>query len=174
MATKRDIITLPDPLLRKPSDAIEQVDGEVRALIDDMLLTMYEAPGVGLAGVQIAVPKRLIVMDIARDEEEKSPIVMINPQIVKSGDELRSHEEGCLSLPEIFAELERPDCITVKYVDRDGKLQEGDFDGLMSTVIQHEIDHLDGIMFVDHLSKLRRDRLIKKFIKAQRAAADAL
>lgn len=171
--TKRQIITLPDPLLRRASASVERVDDALRTLADDMLETMYDAPGIGLAAVQVAVPRRLIVMDVAyraADEEggarPKDPIVMINPEIVATGEELRSREEGCLSIPEFYAEIERPADITVRYVDREGTQQEKDFDGLLATVIQHEVDHLDGKLFIDYLSRLKRDRVIKKFVKA--------
>ena len=171
--TKRPIITLPDPLLRKPSAPIERVDDELRALIDDMFDTMYDAPGIGLAGVQIAVPRRVIVMDASyrsADEEggeaPKEPIAMINPEIVAHGDELRAHEEGCLSIPEFYAEIERPGQITVRYLDAEGNEQERDCEGILATVVQHEVDHLDGKLFIDYLSRLKRDRVIKKFVKA--------
>jgi len=171
--SKRTIITVPDPLLRSASAPVERVDDELRALADDMLETMYDAPGIGLAAVQVAVPRRLIVMDVAyrnADEEggerPREPIVMVNPEIVARGDELRMHEEGCLSIPEFYAEIERPGEITVRYLDRDGARHEKRFDGLLATVIQHEVDHLDGKLFIDYLSRLKRDRVIKKFVKA--------
>jgi len=168
--TVRDIVNLPDPILRKKAQPLERVDDEVRRLAADMLETMYDAPGIGLAAPQIAVSRRLIVMDIARDEEPKSPIVMINPQIVSLGDEPRLHEEGCLSIPDIYAEIERPGWCRVRYIDEAGMEQEMDCEGLMSTVVQHEVDHLDGVLFIDHLSRLRRERLVKKFLKAQRSS----
>lgn len=180
--TKREIITLPDSLLRKASVPVERVDDELRTLLDDMLETMYDAPGIGLAGVQVAVPRRVIVMDVAYrhpDEEEgergegaeppertKSPICMINPEILTRSDEMRTHEEGCLSIPDYYAEIERPAEITVQYVDRDGKQQEMVCDDILATVVQHEVDHLDGKLFIDYLSRLKRDRVIKKFVKA--------
>ncbi len=171
--TKREIITLPDPLLRSRSAPVERVDDELRALIDDMFETMYDAPGIGLAGVQIAVPRRLIVMDASyrsADEEggeaPKVPIVMVNPEIIARGDELRAHEEGCLSIPEFYAEVERPANVTVRYLDRDGKQQEQECEGILATVVQHEVDHLDGKLFIDYISRLKRDRVIKKFVKA--------
>lgn len=165
-----EIIKLPDPILRDVSKPFEQVDDEVRALADDMLATMYDAPGVGLAGIQIAIPRRIFVMDTAKEEEPNSPIVMINPEILNFSDEPRLYEEGCLSIPEMYAELERPDAVRVRYLDRDGEQQERDFEELDATVIQHEIDHLDGKLFIDYLTRLRRDRLVRKFIKAQREA----
>lgn len=164
----REIIKLPDPFLRKKAQPIERVDDEVRKLSADMLETMYAAPGIGLAAPQVAVSRRLLVIDIARDEEPKSPVVMINPEIVQLGGEPRPHEEGCLSIPEIYAEIERPGQCRVRYVDEAGAERDLDCEGLMATVVQHEIDHLDGVLFIDHLSRLRRDRLVKKFLKAQR------
>ncbi|MGE0613624.1 MAG: peptide deformylase [Hyphomicrobiales bacterium] len=172
----REIITLPDPLLRKPSDPVERVDGELLKLADDMLETMYDAPGLGLAAVQVAVPRRLIVMDTSwREPEEeggepaaKSPIVMINPEILEFSEELRPHEEGCLSIPDYYAEIERPRKIRVRYLDREGKPREITAEDVLATVIQHEVDHLDGKLFIDYLSRLRRDRVIKKFVKAAR------
>jgi peptide deformylase len=165
----RDIIKLPDPVLRRKALPFERVDDDVRALAADMLDTMYEAPGIGLAAPQVAVSRRLIVMDISRDEEPKSPIVMINPAILSLNGEPRVHEEGCLSIPDIYAEIERPGQCRVRYIDESGALQEMDCEGILSTVVQHEIDHLDGVLFIDHLSRLRRDRLVKKFLKAQRS-----
>jgi peptide deformylase len=166
----RDIIKMPDPVLRKKALPLERVDDEVRQLAADMLETMYDAPGIGLAAPQVAVSRRLIVMDIARDEEPKNPLVMINPEIISLGDELRVHEEGCLSIPDIYAEIDRPGQCRVRYIDEEGVAQEMDCEGLMATVVQHEIDHLDGVLFIDHLSRLRRDRLVKKFMKAQRSS----
>ncbi len=166
----RDIIKMPDPVLRKKAVPLERIDDEVRQLAADMLETMYEAPGIGLAAPQVAVLRRLIVIDITRDEDApKSPIVMVNPEIISLGDEPRVHEEGCLSIPEIYAEIERPGQCRVRYIDEHGVHKEMDCEGLLSTVVQHEIDHLDGVLFIDHLSRLRRDRLVKKFMKAQRS-----
>jgi peptide deformylase len=166
------IITLPDPLLRKPSALVERVDDELRALLDDMLATMYAAPGIGLAGVQVAVPRRILVMDTAKpDEEPARPICMINPEIVEIiGEELRVHEEGCLSIPDVYAEIERPRAVRVRYINRDGKPAEMVCEDVLSTVVQHEIDHLDGKLFIDYLSRLRRDRIVKKMTKARREA----
>ncbi len=166
--TKLEIIKVPDPLLRTVSAPVERVDDEIRKLLDDMLETMYAAPGLGLAGVQVAVPKRVMVMDIAKDDEPKNPISLINPEILERSEEMRVHEEGCLSLPEVFAEIERPAACRVSYVDRDGNAREMLFEDLLSTVVQHEIDHLNGVLFIDHLSKLKRDMIIKKYLKAQK------
>jgi len=168
--SRREIVKLPDPVLRKKAQPVERVDDEVRQLAADMLETMYDAPGIGLAAPQVAVSRRILVMDIARDEEAKHPLVMMNPEILSLGDEPRVHEEGCLSIPEIYAEIERPGECRVRYIDQAGAVQERDCEGLMATVVQHEIDHLDGVLFIDHLSRLRRDRLVKKFLKAQRSS----
>lgn len=166
--TKLDIITIPDPLLRTKSAEIERIDDELVKFTEDMLETMYDAPGIGLAAVQVAIPRRVLVIDIAREDEEKNPYVMINPKILHKGDEMRSYEEGCLSIPKIYAEIERPDKIEVEYLDANGDKQHLRADGLLSTVIQHEVDHLDGMLFIDYLSKLKRDRLIKKFSKIKK------
>jgi len=176
--TKRDIITLPDPLLRRSSAPVERVDDELRHLIDDMLETMYDAPGIGLAAVQIAIPRRIIVMDVKyrdRDDEggevAKEPIVMVNPEIVTLGDEMRVHEEGCLSIPEFYAEVERPASVTVRYIDREGKQCTRECEDVLATVVQHEVDHLNGKLFIDYISRLKRDRLIKKFVKTAKGEA---
>lgn len=166
--TKLDIITIPDPLLRTESAEIERIDDELVKFTEDMLETMYDAPGIGLAAVQVAVPRRVIVLDTAREDEEKNPYVMINPKILQKGDVMRSYEEGCLSIPKIYAEIERPDEIEVEYLDIKGKKQLLKADGLLSTVIQHEVDHLDGMLFIDYLSRLKRDRLVKKFSKMKK------
>ena len=165
-----NIIKLPDPILREASSPLERVDEDVRALADNMLETMYDAPGVGLAGIQVGVPRRILVFDTAREEEERNPVVMINPEIVQLSDEPNVYEEGCLSIPDMYAEVERPDAVRVRFLDREGTQLEQHFDELAATVIQHEIDHLDGKLFIDHLSRLRRDRLVKKFLKAQKEA----
>ena len=170
---KREIITIPDPLLREVSAPVERVDDDVRRLMDDMLEAMYEAPGIGLAAVQVAVPRRIVVVDTAREEEERNPLFLVNPEIVSLSDEMRPHEEGCLSIPEFYAELERPARCTVQFLDRDGKPREMDCTDILSTVIQHEVDHLNGVLFIDYLSRLKRDRVIKKFVKAKKAEAPA-
>lgn len=179
---KREIITIPDPLLRQVSQPVERVDDDLRRLMDDMLETMYAAPGIGLAGVQVAVPRRLFVMDPSQREEERegggetaspgpdrNPVVMVNPEIVRVSDETRVQEEGCLSIPDFYAEVERPAQCTVRYLDRDGNPQEMTCEGVFATVVQHEIDHLNGVLFIDYLSRLKRDRVIKKFVKARKA-----
>ena len=170
----RSIITLPDPKLRLVSTPLERVDGALRKLMDDMTETMYDAPGIGLAAIQLAEPIRLIVVYTTKADEPRRPLYFVNPQIVWSSDERRVYEEGCLSIPEYYEEVERPGSVRLRYVDRAGASQEMLAEDLLATVIQHEIDHLDGVLFIDYLSKLKRDRVIKKFIKiAKHAAADA-
>lgn len=168
---KLSIIKLPDPVLRQTARPLEDVTDSTRRLMDDMLETMYAAPGIGLAAPQVAVLHRVIVLDVSGDGEPKSPLFMVNPEIVELGSETRVHEEGCLSIPEIYAEIERPASCRVRFVDREGRRQEMLCEGLLATVVQHEIDHLNGVLFIDHLSRLRRERLIKKFLKGQREAA---
>jgi len=165
------IITIPDPVLRQTAEPVERVDDALRKLMDDMLVTMYDAPGVGLAAPQIGVSRRLIVMDGARDDEPRAPIVMVNPEILERSEELRLHEEGCLSIPEVTAEVERPAITRVAYLDREGKPQEAELEGILSTIVQHEIDHLNGVLFIDYLSRLKRDMIVKKFTKQKRAEA---
>jgi peptide deformylase len=167
---KRPIIKLPDPILRTQSSAVEQVDDDMRRLIDDMLETMYEAPGIGLAAIQVAVPKRLLVLDVTDKDEERNPIAMINPEILRLGDESRVYEEGCLSIPDVLVDIERPSTVTVRYIDREGKQQELNADGLLATAIQHEIDHLDGKLIIDFLSRLKRDMVVRRFKKQVRGA----
>lgn len=159
------IIALPDPLLREVSQPVERVDDEVRRFADDMLETMYDAPGIGLAAIQVGHPLRMLVIDISKEDEEASPHLFINPEIVKLSDEMNLHEEGCLSIPDYYAEVERPARITVTYVDHNGKQKEYEADGLLATCLQHEIDHLNGVLFIDHISKLKRDMVVKKFKK---------
>tara|TARA_X000000950_G_scaffold243468_1_gene298551 strand:- start:3 stop:527 length:525 start_codon:yes stop_codon:yes gene_type:complete len=163
--TKRKIIIEPDSILRKKSATLEKVDDSLRELLDDMLETMYSAPGIGLAGVQIGILKRLIVIDISKDEEKKSPLFLINPVIISKSNNTSVYEEGCLSLPGYFAEIERPAECQIEYVDYNGKKKDMKASGLLATCIQHEIDHLNGILFIDYLSKLKRDMIIKKLIK---------
>jgi peptide deformylase len=168
----RPILTLPDPKLRLASEPVPSVDASMRGLIDDMFETMYDAPGIGLAAVQIGVLQRLIVIDTAKQDETPAPLVLINPEITWKSEELSSYEEGCLSIPDYYEEVRRPERIRVKFLDRDGTPQEIEADGLLATVVQHEVDHLDGVLFVDHISKLKRDRVIRKFQKAARLARD--
>lgn len=166
--TIKPLIILPDPVLRQVSKPLEKVDSGVLKLADDMLETMYDAPGIGLAAIQIGEPLRLLVIDVAKEEEGRKPQVFINPEIVGSSDDRSTYEEGCLSIPGYYAEVERPAAITVKYIDRDGKLQELAAEGLLATCLQHEIDHLDGVLFIDHISRLKRDMVVKKFTKASK------
>jgi len=166
------IITVPDPLLRKVSDPIEEVDAAVVRLMDDMLETMYAAPGIGLAAIQVGVPRRLIVLDTSEEGEEKKALAMVNPEIVALSPKTRLYEEGCLSIPDVRVEIERPDAVTVRYIDRAGKQQELAAEGLLATAIQHEIDHLDGQLIIDFLSRLKRDMVIRKFKKQGRGERD--
>jgi len=168
----RDIIILPDKRLRVVSDPVQTVDKEVRTLVDDMFETMYKAPGVGLAAIQIGVPWRVVTADTSKKDDEKNPQVFINPEILSSSEETGVYEEGCLSIPEYYEEVERPTKIRVRYMDLSGKTHEIDADGFLATVLQHEIDHLNGVLFIDHISKLKRDRVIKKFQKAAKRAED--
>ena len=162
---QRKIVIEPDPILRKKSENLEKVDNELRLLLDDMLETMYAAPGIGLAAVQVGILKRLIVIDISKDKEKKNPIFLINPEIIFKSKKTSIYEEGCLSLPGHFAEIERPEECHIKYIDYDGKKKEMKANGLLSTCIQHEIDHLNGKLFIDYLSKLKKDMIIKKLVK---------
>jgi len=176
----KPIIILPDTRLRTLSDPVTDVDGNIRTLMDDMLETMYDAPGIGLAAIQIAVPKRVVVIDVAKREEDgennvekKNPIFLVNPEIVLASEETSVYEEGCLSIPEYYAEVERPARVRVRYLDRSGAKQELDADGILATCLQHEIDHLNGVLFIDHISRLKRERVVKKFTKeAKRRAED--
>lgn len=168
----RHIITLPDPKLRLVSRRIERVDAPLRKLMDDMIETMHDAPGVGLAAIQVAEPIRLLVVDVARKEEPPNPQVFVNPEVLESSGDRSTYEEGCLSIPEYYAEVERPASVRVRYINREGEPSEVLAEGLLATVLQHEIDHLDGILFIDHISKLKRDRVIKKFQKAAKRAGE--
>lgn len=167
----RKIIDLNDKRLRLISQPVEKITPEIRALADDMFETMYDAPGIGLAAIQIAEPLRLITMDLAKKEGENAPRIFINPEILSSSEELNVYEEGCLSIPEYYEEVERPARVRIRFMDIDGKVQEEDADGLFATCIQHEIDHLNGVLFIDHLSKLKREMVVKKFKKAAKLAA---
>ncbi|HTS39978.1 MAG TPA: peptide deformylase [Xanthobacteraceae bacterium] len=166
----RDIIILPDKRLRLVSKPVGKLDADTRKLIDDMFATMYAAPGIGLAAIQVGEPKRIITLDLAKKDQAKEPRVIINPEVLWSSDEKAKYEEGCLSIPEYYEEVERPAAVKVKYLDIDGKAKEIEANGLLATVLQHEIDHLNGVLFIDHISKLKRDRVIKKFAKAAKAA----
>ncbi len=164
--TIKPLIILPDPILRQVSKPIETIDGEVKKLADDMLETMYDAPGIGLAAIQIGVARRMLVLDVSKEGEDKKPLVFINPEVVASSDARSVYEEGCLSIPDYYAEVERPAAITVRHLDREGKEQVTEADGLLATCLQHEIDHLNGVLFIDHISKLKREMVIRKFTKA--------
>jgi peptide deformylase len=159
---KKQIITIPNPLLRKISEPVTSVNNEEKKLMDDMLETMYAAPGIGLAAVQVGVLKRIIVIDLSKDGEKKTPLFIVNPQITFKSDDLISYEEGCLSIPNQFAEIKRPSSCKVNFLDYNGKKKEINADGLLATCIQHEVDHLNGILFIDHLSKLKKDLILKK------------
>ena len=167
--TIRKILTEPDPFLRQKSAKVEQVNDEIRTLMDDMLETMYNAPGIGLAAIQIGVPKRVIVIDLSRDDEEKKPLYFVNPKIITNSDNEAVYEEGCLSVPGQFAEINRPDKCKVKYLDYDGNEKILDAEGLLATCIQHEIDHLEGILFIDYLSKLKKSMIVKKLSKQKKS-----
>ena len=162
------ILTAPDPRLKKKSVPVASVDSEVRQLMDDMLETMYEAPGIGLAAPQIGVLKRVVVLDIDREDTKTGPLCMANPEIVEASDEDLSYEEGCLSLPDHYSDVVRPAKVTVRFLDRDGKSQELACEGLLATCVQHEIDHLDGILFVDHISALKRNMILRKLLKTRK------
>ncbi len=164
----RKILIEPDPILRKKCEPLEKVNVNTKKLLDDMLETMYAAPGIGLAAVQIGILKRIVVIDISKSEEKKNPLFLINPQIVNQSKKTSIYEEGCLSLPGQFAEIERPAECTLKYIDYNGKEKELKADGLLATCIQHEVDHLDGILFIDYLSKLKKDMIIKKLVKQKK------
>ncbi|GIL01253.1 MAG: peptide deformylase [Alphaproteobacteria bacterium] len=184
----KPIITIPDPILREVSRPVERIDAELLRLLDDMLETMYDAPGIGLAGIQVGVPLRIVTIDVARRrraeeaagdgeqaaaaaedaEEERDPLFLINPVILARSDERSVHEEGCLSIPEYYAEVERPAACTVSFLDRDGRQQLIEAQGILATCLQHEVDHLDGRLFIDYLSRLKRDMVIKRFTKAAR------
>jgi len=163
--TVKTILTEPNKLLRQVSNPVEKVSDEERQLMDDMLETMYAAPGIGLAAIQVGVPKRIIVMDISRDENKKEPMYFVNPVIRNKNSEKATYEEGCLSVPDQFAEIERPNKCEVEYLDYDGKKQLLKADGLLATCIQHEMDHLEGILFIDYLSKLKKSMILKKLSK---------
>jgi peptide deformylase len=169
---RRDIIILPDKRLRLVSEPAKANDPGLRALVDDMFETMYEAPGIGLAAIQVGVPKRVVVMDLAKKDDPKEPMVFINPEVLWRSDEMAIYEEGCLSIPEFYEEVERPAKVRVIFLDLAGAEQEIEAAGLMATCLQHEIDHLNGVLFIDHISKLKRDRVIKKFTKAAKRAED--
>ena len=164
----RPLVILPDPVLRQLSKPVERIDDALRRFADDMLETMYDAPGIGLAAIQVGEPVRMLVIDLAKEDQPKAPMVVINPEIVARSSGMSTYEEGCLSIPDYYAEVERPDAVTVKYLDRDGRERTVEADGLLSTCLQHEIDHLNGVLFIDHISKLKRDMVVRRFRKLAR------
>jgi peptide deformylase len=168
----RDIIKLPDPRLRLVSKPVAKIDDEVRKLVADMFETMYAAPGIGLAAIQVGVPQRVVTLDLAKKDEPKQPQVIINPELLWTSEERSTYEEGCLSIPEFYEEVERPAQVKVRYTDLDGQVREVEANALLATCLQHEIDHLNGILFIDHISKLKRDRVTKKFAKAAKREAE--
>jgi peptide deformylase len=172
----RPIIEAPYPLLRQISSPVEAITPEIQTLIDDMFETMYAAPGIGLAAIQVGVPKRILVIDLQDPEEEggepvRNPLVFINPEILRSSETERPYNEGCLSVPDQYAEVERPDSIRARWLDRDGKLHEEEMEGMIATCLQHEMDHLEGVLFIDYLSRLKRDMILRKLAKARKLAA---
>jgi peptide deformylase len=166
----RDIIILPDKRLRLVSEPVKAIDRDIKALVADMFETMYDAPGIGLAAIQVGVPRRVVTMDLSKKEEAQEPRVFINPEILWRSDEKAKYEEGCLSIPEFYEEVERPTQVRVKYLDLEGREQELEASGLLATCLQHEIDHLNGVLFIDHISRLKRERVVKKFAKAAKRA----
>ena len=171
--TIKPIIYLPDPILRQQSVAVERVDSELESFIEDMIETMYDAPGIGLAAIQVGVPRRLLVIDVAGKDEPRNPQVFINPEIVATGEDTNVYEEGCLSIPDYYADVERPEAVTVRHLDRTGKQQVTEANGLLATCLQHEMDHLNGVLFIDHISKLKRDMVVRKFTKLARQRVTA-
>lgn len=167
----REILIAPDPRLREVSKPVVKVDDALRAIMDDMLETMYAAPGIGLAAIQIGIPLRVIVIDLARDDEDPQPSFFVNPEIHNPSEESGLYEEGCLSVPDYYEDVERPTACTVRYLDYQGNAQSLEAEGLLATCIQHEMDHLEGVLFIDHLSRLKRDRILRKLKKDQRLAA---
>lgn len=164
----RTIITAPDPRLKTVSDPVHHVNDETRALMDDMLESMYAARGIGLAAIQVGVPKRIIVMDLAREGEAPQPRYFVNPEILWHSDDTKPNEEGCLSVPDLYDTVERPARIRARFLDYDGTQQEIDADDMLAVCLQHEIDHLNGVLFIDHLSKLKRNMMLRKLQKAKR------
>ena len=167
------IVEIPDPRLRQISEPVEQVDDDLRRLVDDMLDTMYAAPGIGLAAIQVGVPKRVLVIDLQEPEEEggepvRKPLVFINPELFDESKAFKPYNEGCLSVPEMYADVDRPDRVRARWLDRDGAAHEEEIGGMLAVVLQHEMDHLNGVLFIDHLSRLKREMLLKKLTKLRR------
>jgi peptide deformylase len=167
---KRDILILPDRRLRLASKPVTRVDADIRKLVEDMFETMYEAPGIGLAAIQVGVPLRVVTMDLSKKETPAQPKVFLNPEILWSSDETSTYEEGCLSIPEVHEDVDRPSRVKFRYLDLDETPHEEEVDGLFATCIQHEVDHINGVLFIDHISRLKRDRIVKKFTKAAKRA----
>jgi peptide deformylase len=164
------IIIAPDPRLNQPCEKVTKVDGELVRLMDDMLETMYAAPGLGLAAPQVGVLKRIVVVDVSKDPDNPKPMQLVNPEVVWASDELTDYEEGCLSLPDHYAPVTRPARVRVRYMDRTGETQEIEADGLLAVCLQHEMDHLEGVLFVDHISKLKRNVILRKLQKSKKQA----
>ena len=169
----REIIKFPDKRLRLVSEPVKRIDASIRKLVEDMFETQYHAPGIGLAAIQVGVAKRVVTVDLSKKEEAHEPRVFINPEITWASEEKATREEGCLSIPEYYEDVERPVQVKVKYLDLDGKAHEVEADGLFAICLQHEIDHINGVLFIDHISKLKRDRVIKKFSKAEKKKVEA-
>jgi peptide deformylase len=169
----REIIAIPDKRLRLVSEPIGKIDDSVRKLVAEMFEAMYDAPGIGLAAIQLGEARRVVTMDLAKKDDEKAPQVFINPEITWTSEDTNVHEEGCLSIPEYYEEVERPAEVKVKYTDLEGKQHEVHATGLLATCLQHEIDHLNGVLFIDHLSKLKRDRVVKRYTKQAKRSAEA-
>jgi peptide deformylase len=168
----REIIKLPDPRLRLVSKPVKEINAEIRTLVADMFETMYAAPGIGLAAIQVGVPQRVVTLDLAKKDEPKDPQVVINPELLWASEERSTYEEGCLSIPEFYEEVERPAQVKVRFTDLEGHVREVEANALLATCLQHEIDHLKGVLFIDHISKLKRDRITKKFAKAAKREAE--
>jgi|TARA_B110001450_G_scaffold211647_1_gene203315 peptide deformylase len=166
--SKKKIIIEPDPILRRKCERLENIDDNIKKLMNDMLETMYDAPGIGLAAIQVGVLKRIVVIDISKEPEKKNPLFLINPEITYKSKNTSTYEEGCLSLPGQFAEIERPAECHIKYIDYEGKANNLEATGLLATCIQHEVDHLNGVLFIDYLSKLKKDMIIKKLVKQKK------
>jgi len=162
------ILTAPDPRLKQKARPVDRVDDDLRRLLDDMLETMYAAPGIGLAAPQVGVLKRALVIDLSKGDEPKTPLFIVNPEIIKVSDEDALYEEGCLSVPEHYAEVARPRAVTVRHLDREGEIRTLEAEGLLATCLQHEIDHLDGVLFLDHISALKRNMVLRKLVKARK------
>ena len=167
----KEILTVPNPILKKVSEPVEEVTDEIRALMDDMLETMYAAPGIGLAAIQIGIPLQVIVMDLAREEGKPEPKYFVNPEILEDVEETKPYDEGCLSIPEVYESIDRPERVKITYLDYNGERVTEWAEGLYAVCIQHEMDHLKGVVFIDYLSRLKRERAVKKVVKAEKLKA---